>query len=265
MLWLELTSEGFPEAVKASKGLCLVPIGCLERHGPHLPVGTDQCHADAVARAAADREPAVVFPSYYFGAIHTARHRLGTVALTKRLLLPVLEAVVGEIARNGFSKVLLVNGHGGNRHMIHVLLRMLLEEPHDYVVYATDHYVLEEPARQRWHEMRATDFGGHADEMETSLMLHLRPDLVHMEALTEAKEGAPKGRLAHLPQLTTSIDWYADHPTHYAGDARAATAQKGEFLFQACVDKLVKQMRAIKADHVSPELQREFYRQAERP
>jgi len=264
-LWLELTSDRFSQAVRASDGLCLLPMGCLEKHGPHLPIGADQMHVDAVARAAAETEPAVVFPSYYFGAIYTARHCVGTVALTRRLLLPLLEAIVEEIARNGFRKVLIVNGHGGNTRMIHMFLRMLLEEPRDYVVYATDSYVLQEAAQQRWHRMQASQHGGHADEMETNVMLHLRPDLVCMGALKAPLEGAPKRRLSRLPHLATSIDWYADHPTHYAGDARAATHEKGAFLFDAWVEKLVRQMQAVKADRVSPALQREFYKQAGQP
>jgi len=100
MLWTELTSDGFAQAVEDSSGLCLLPFGCIERHGPHLPLGTDQITVDAVARQAAEEEPAVVFPSYYFGKIFTARHIPGTIALTRTLLLPLLEAVVDEIARN---------------------------------------------------------------------------------------------------------------------------------------------------------------------
>jgi creatinine amidohydrolase len=86
-----------------------------------------------------------------------------------------------------------------------------------------------------------------------------------MEALTSADDGKPRGRLAHLPDVSTSIDWHADYPTHYAGDARTATAEKGEFMFQVCVERLVKQMRAIKSDTVAPALQDEFYRKASRP
>ena len=59
--------------------------------------------------------------------------------------------------------------------------------------------------------------------------------------------------------ISTSISWYADHPTHYAGDARGATAENGRFLFDACVEKVVKQLRAIKSDEAAPALQREFY------
>jgi creatinine amidohydrolase len=259
VLWLELTSEEFPEAVRQTDGLCLVPFGAIERHGSHLPIGTDQITADAVARAAAEQEPAVVFPSYYFGKIFTARHYGGTVALTRTLLLPLLEATVEEIARNGFGKVLVVNGHGGNTSLLHFFLRSLLEEPRDYVVYATNYYEMEEGPRRKWHEMRASDYGGHGDEMETSMMLHIRPDLVEMDAVPDVGDGLSRGRTEHLRGLSTSISWYADHPTHYAGDARAATPEKGRFMFGACVDKVVGQMRAIKADEVSRALQRDFY------
>jgi creatinine amidohydrolase len=68
-----------------------------------------------------------------------------------------------------------------------------------------------------------------------------------------------------LQGLANPLSWYADHPTHYAGDARTATAAKGRFLFQAWVEKVVRLMRAIKADRVTPELQREFYERGEDP
>lgn len=265
MQWMELTSDRLPEAVKECEGLCLLPFGAIERHGSHLPVGTDQITADAVARAAAEKEPAVVFPSCYFGKIFTAKPFPGTVALTRRLLLPLLEAVIDEIARNGFDKVLICNGHGGNTSLLHFFLRTLLDErpPVRRVVYSTDYYVLEEGPRQRWHQMRGSDYGGHADEMETSMMLHMRADLVRMEAMTSVEDGLSRDRTGHLPGLSTSITWYADHPTHYAGDARAATAEKGEFLFNACVEKVVRQMRAIKSDRITPDLQRDFYDKCE--
>lgn len=263
MQWLELTSEDFEQAVRRADGLCLLPFGAVERHGPHLPIGADQITADAVARAAAEEEPAVVFPSYCLGKIFTARHYAGTLALTRRLLLPLLEATVEEIARNGFDRILIVNGHGGNRSLLHFFLRSLLEEPRDYVVYASDYYEMEEGPRRMWHEMRASDYGGHADEMETSMMLHVRPDLVDMDLVPEVEDGLSRGRTADLPGLSTSISWYADHPTHYAGDAREATPEKGAFMLRACVEKVVRQMRAIKADEMSPALQQEFYRRSD--
>jgi len=263
--WLELTSDDLPRAARWCEGLCLLPFGVIERHGPHLPLGTDQICADAVARQAAERELAVVFPSYFFGKIYTARHCPGTFVTGRRLILRLLEAVLDEIGRNGFTKILILNGHGGNTALLHFFLRSLLEERRPYAVYATNYYALEGEARERWAQMRRTDFGDHGDEMETSVMLHLAPHLVHMEALRRPEDGLPRGLQKHLIDLDSPVGWYADHPTHYSGDARAATAEKGRFVFEAWVDKVVRRMQAVKADRVTPELQEGFYDRAERP
>ena len=87
MLWMELTSENFDRAIEETGGLCLLPMGSIERHGPHLPVGCDTIAVEAVARGAAEEEPAVVFPALYFGQIAEARHQPGTVSLDHDLLL----------------------------------------------------------------------------------------------------------------------------------------------------------------------------------
>ncbi len=265
MLWLELTSEHMPEALTDSGGLCLLPFGCIERHGAHLPLGTDQITADEVARRAAEIEPAVVFPSYFFGKIFTARHCAGTVAVSRRILLPLLEAACDEIARNGFRRILILNGHGGNVSMLHFFLRSLLEEERDYVVYSTNYYELDPEARREWEAMQESEGGDHADEAETSVMLHLRPDLVHMEDLTGPEDGRNRGSQKDLAGLDNPAGWYARYPTHYAGDARKATADKGRFIVGAYVDKVVRQVRAIKSDAVTPDLLRQFYRDSEQP
>jgi creatinine amidohydrolase len=265
MLWSDLTSTRFPQAVRDCGGLCLLPFGAIERHGPHLPLGTDQICADEVARRAAQAEPAVVFPSYWFGQVFTARQCAGTVVMGRSLLLPLLDAAVDEIARNGFRKILILNGHGGNPSLLHLYVRSLLEEPHDYVVYTTNYYELDDESRERWRRMRRTDYGDHGDEMETSVMLYLRPDLVHMESLTGPEDGLPRGRQQHLAGLGNPMSWYADHPTHYSGDGRAATAEKGRFVVEAWVRRVAQQVRAIKADEVTAELQRQFHREARRP
>ncbi len=261
MHWAELTSERLAQAAKDCDGLCLLPMGCIERHGPHLPLGTDQIVADAVSRRAADTEPAVVFPGYYFGKIWTARHYPGTFAAPPNLLLDLLECTVGEVARNGFWRILIVNSHGGNTSMLHFFLRSLLERPRDYCVYSTNLFDLDAETRRRWQgEFSEGGEGGHADEPETSVMLHLRGDLVKMDALGSPRDGRDRGGQKHLEGLDNPLSWYARFPTHYAGDARTATARKGAFLVDAMVAKLVRQMQAIKADGVTPELQREFHK-----
>ncbi len=262
MLWMELTSERFGDAVKESGGLCLLPIGCLERHGPHLPLGTDQIAVDEVARLAAEEEPAVVFPSYYFGQISEARHCPGTFSLPHDLLLRLLKTVTEEIHRNGFSKILIVNGHGGNSGLLGFLMSWLRQEPREYLTYAVMPWQLEEEDRERAAEMAETQ-GGHAGEMETSVILYLRPETVHLEDIKDPDDGRRRERQKALGRVSNPFGWYANFPTHYGGDARPATAEKGKFMMEAQVRRLVNAMRAVKADEATPEMQREFYAKAD--
>src|ERR1700733_9649012 len=112
--WEELTAADFREGIQHSQGTCLLPFGILEKHGPHLPLGTDLLDVRHAALHAAAQEYAVVFPEYYFGQIAEARHQPGTIAYSRELQLALLQETTDEMARNGCKKVIVVNGHGGN-------------------------------------------------------------------------------------------------------------------------------------------------------
>src|SRR6266478_7595804 len=133
--WEELTAEDFHTAIQQSQGTCLLPFGILEKHGPHLPLGTDLLDVRYATLHAADQEYAVVFSEYYFGQIFEAKHQPGTMAYSTHLQLDLLQETTDEMARNGCKKVLIVNGHGGNESLLPYFAQAQLEAPHDYVVY----------------------------------------------------------------------------------------------------------------------------------
>src|SRR5216110_3315487 len=133
--WEGLTAEDFRQAIQQSKGTCLLPFGILEKHGPHLPLGTDLLNVRYAALHATEQEFAVVFPEYYFGQIFEAKHEPGTVAYSVELQLKLLQETTDEMARNGCKKIVIVNGHGGNEHLLPYFAQTQLEAPHDYVVY----------------------------------------------------------------------------------------------------------------------------------
>jgi len=141
--WEELTAADFRSAISQSKGTCLLPFGILEKHGPHMPLGTDLLDVRYAALHAAEKEYAVVFPEYYFGQIFEARHEPGTVAYSAHLQLELLQETTDEMARNGCKKIIIVNGHGGNENLLPFFAQTQLEKPHDYVVYVLP--VLEAP------------------------------------------------------------------------------------------------------------------------
>jgi creatinine amidohydrolase len=116
--WEELTAADFRNGIEKSQGTCLLPFGILEKHGPHLPLGTDLLNVRYVSLQAAQQEYAVVFPEYYFGQIFEAQHEPGTVAYSSQLQLALLQETTDEMARNGCKKVIIVNGHGGNEHLL---------------------------------------------------------------------------------------------------------------------------------------------------
>lgn len=254
MRWEELTTEEFPSAVAKADGVCLLPLSCLEGHSHHLPLGTDMYIARELCQRAAALEPALVFSDYIFTQILEARHRPGTIAIDSDLFVRLLDNVCREIARNGVKKIVLVNAHGGNTHLLNFFLQIQLESPRDYVVYFAQPPL--DPADAEQHGMM-----DHAGEAETSLILAAQPHLVHQDRLKDPDEGLPLGRLDSLRRagVSTGIWWYADHPTHYQGDGRTGTAAKGEGIFAARAKALAHAIRAIKADGEAKRLQDEFF------
>ena len=256
--WGEMTSPELAEAAKAVAGVCIVPMGVYEKHGDHLPLGTDVLFSSALAVRAAELEPAVVFPPYYFGQIAEGKHWPGAIAIKHDLMTALLENLCEEIARNGFPKILLLNGHGGNEGFLSLFSMRMLELPRDYTCYvaALSHYlspVLDDPA---WKKQMVSEFDYHGGEMETSMMMAIDAAQVKMDALSAPAPS--RKRLADLP-ARAPIWWYADFPEHYAGDAAHATRDKGEFLLQRMAQRIAEIIKLVKADTEATRLQQEFY------
>ncbi len=261
MNWELLTAPEFAKAVRRCRGVCLLPIGVIEKHGDHLPLGQDVIFSHAIATLAARREAALVFPQYYFGQIYEARHQPGTIAVRSELLLSLLESLCDEISRNGLHKIILVNGHGGNSKMLPYFCQLMLEKEKDYLVYFADVFA-GSPQTTRLFQAKVDE---HAGEKETSSMLFLRPELVRTGAI--GSYGLPKERLAGLKRagLYSGILWYSDHPGHYCADGTPATRAKGEALVEANVSHLAAQIRAVKRDTAAAALYHEFHGRAKKP
>lgn len=258
MQWENLTANDFADAVRET-GVCILPIGVLERHSDHLPLGTDFLNGHKLSCLAAEREPAVVFPPFYFGQICEARCFPGAVALKPALLVELLYAVLDEIGRNGFKKILIVNAHGGNTHLLNFIAQGMLSEKLPYALYLADGSLDAARARQ-WDEICDTDVHGHACECETSVSLANHAHLVRMDKVPAAP-GLPLNRMKGLPY--NGFWWYADHPDHYRGDARAATVEKGLKLRELQVSFIAEALAAIKADTVHAALENEFFRRVD--
>src|SRR6201996_9471531 len=228
--WDELTASDWPRALAASNHTCILPIGILEKHGPHVPIGSDLIQVREWSARAAKKEIGPGFPDYFPPRITGPRHVPGSFALPERVVWDLLEATCDEIARNGFDKIVIINGHGGNPELIRYFIQTRLEKRRDYAVYFF------EPAsdsafRRQFHALHKSDLAGdeHAGEGETSTLLYLRPDLVQMDSATN-ESGANQHRLNLPNTVYTAIWWYAAFPNHYAGEGAKATKAEGQLI-----------------------------------
>jgi creatinine amidohydrolase len=258
--WEELTAPDFLQALHQSQGVCVLPFGIIEKHGPHLPLGTDLLDVRFAVMNAVKQEYAVVFPEYYFGQIFEARQQPGTLAYSLSTQLTLLQETVNEMDRNGCKKIVIVNGHGGNDSLLPLFAQAQLASQRDYVVYVfglPNENVAGRPALK-------TPFDMHGGEVETSNMLIARPDIVHQDRAGQ-QSGADQHRL-HLPDsVYTGIWWYGRFPNHYAGDASAANKELGEFDQKEWSRQIAEALKAIKADDESLKLQNQFFEDAKHP
>jgi creatinine amidohydrolase len=255
--WDELTATDFPKALEKSSQTCILPIGILEKHGPHLPIGSDLIHVREWASRTVKKEYAVVFPDYFYGQINEAKQQPGAFALPSRVIWDLLDATIEEIARNGFKKIVIINGHGGNPEFIRFFIQSQLGKRHDYAVYFF------EPVRDSMFNAKVTQMrksdpstDQHAGEKETSLNIYYRPDLVQMERAS--LESWTNQKRLPLPAYT-AIWWYANFPNHYAGDGAKGTKELGQLFADFEIESLAKALKVIKADTKTLQLQKEYF------
>jgi creatinine amidohydrolase len=262
--WEELTAEDFVKALDQAKGVCILPFGIIEKHGPSGPMGTDLMNVRYAAFEAVKKEYAIVFPEYYFGQIFEAKHQPGTLAYSTHLQLELLQETTAEMARNGCKKVAIVSGHGGNTNLIQFFVQTTLETPKDYVIYAI---MNQNPAGMTpvpGTQASKPGVDGHAGEGEIANVMAHRPELVHTDRAAE-ESGRDLNRLDLPTNVYTGIWWYAKFPNHYQGDAAGATAARGRALMQQRSDSIASAIRAIKSDQVGPRLQKEFFDESGKP
>jgi creatinine amidohydrolase len=258
----ELTSPEFVTAVAKASSVCVIPLGIIEKHGPHLPLGTDLFEAREIAFTAAKQEYAVVFPPYFCGQIFESKHQPGVIAYSTELMWKMLEETCTELSRNGLKKIILMNGHGGNNSFLEYFCQAQLMKPRDYVV------VLFQPdpdqeTQKEIASLKKTTVDGHAGEEETSMISYINPDLIDKDA-AKNESGADQARL-RIPFGYTGIWWYARFPNQYAGDGSQYSSKLGELLIKSDGSQLAELIRYLKTDNSIKKLQQEFFKRSENP
>jgi creatinine amidohydrolase len=251
--WEYLTVSEFEKARELADRLALIPIGSLETHGPHLPLGNDALTIGKIAELVAQIEPVVILPTIFYTQSYQAKPHPGTLCIHSPLLTAFLENICDEAYRNGFEKILLLHGHGGNVPMMEGFLRLVADKAKPYAVYSLPPWA---GLMDVINEIRETEDIGHACEIETSISLYLFPEAVNMEAV-KGKIYERRRDLDVYP-AQTPVDWVANWPEAPAGIPEKATREKGERLVKAWVDVIVDVIRRIKRDEIVPQLMKKL-------
>ncbi len=227
--WARMTRIELAEFASKPRALVMLPVGSLEQHGPHLPTMTDtaSAHAAAVraARLVSAELPVAVMPGMWLGL---SEHHLPFGA-TVSVCFQTFRAIVDDIARSlkvlGVSRLLIVNGHGGNVEPLAVTVRELAVKHSMAIVTTTPWYLSPIETRTVFD---SNPVGRHACEGETSIMLAIAPDTVRKERFDDAMRSRPHG-VRGREGFYRFFSFAEVAPlAGCTGDPRSATAEKGE-------------------------------------
>lgn len=234
-----------------ARSLIVQPLGAVEQHGPHLPLSTDLVIASAAADAVAEQAVAAgldlwVLPPLAYTKSNEHAWSAGTVWLSARTLLAVLEDIGRCVATTASRKLVFLNGHGGNSALLNVANRELRLQHGLQTFLAHPSVPPDQGGASTADEL---GMGIHGGLHETAMMLHLRPDLVETSLFARA---VPE-RLATNRHVrfggSVSFGWLSDDfgPSGAIGDPSGATAELGRELFDMSVANLVEAMHEIAA------------------
>ena len=250
----EMWREELEDARNASP-VVIVPVGSIEQHGPHCPPDVDisiPFHLAVAVAQAIDEFPVLVAPPISYGFTHYNMGFLGTITLSLETFIAMLCDICRSLKANGFERIVLVNGHGGNVAPQRAASVKLSEE--DVWALPLVYWQLVEDELREWSE---TDEGsiGHGGEWETSLQLHLRPHLIDKSKIlpAEADYGWPRDNGRFSAKLARFAEWperRREAPYGVVGDPRVASAEKGARLFGVLTQRLAETCRELHAQEL---------------
>ena len=238
------------QAILKDVDTVILPVGSTEQHGPHCPLGTDHITAEAVAVTIGDRVGLPVLPVVAVGVSSHHRQFPGTLWAPPHVFRDYIKAIILSVSSHGPRKFLIVNGHGGNTASLKEVAEDMRSDENIFIAVANAF-----PAK----------LDGHAGEDETSVMLHLRPELVKMKKAVDTKQNEALAGIRMKAQKVGPADFGWDtidlSPTGVFGavgktiEATKATASHGEEIVKAHVDELcafTEELKTAKLEDLLP-------------
>lgn len=236
MLWQNLLPGEFDEAVERSRRLCIIPLGAMEVHGSHLPLGCDAFQGVEFVNRAAEQEDVVVFPGApYFGDMSGAIGG-GNIAFPLQVIRDILEASCDACYQNGFQKILIITSHGGNQPLVNTFIKEMFAKGKKYAVYYYHQnfpkvrdiiderekfpYLTDEDIAVVQDFLDKGKINAHGGLIETAWLYHLYPELVRLD-----KFGELDGSSTHLfdefqrLKIKSPMIWGGSYPNAFEGDS----------------------------------------------
>lgn len=275
--WLYTTSENLPKLCEASEKTCVIPMGCVEKHGLHLPLGTDIIQGSYIAYMASLIETVCVFPDFVFGDVPGKvpySSPYGHIALPLETQMLLLEQLCVQISDNGFKKILVFNAHGGNNTWLPAFTRNLSNKGYDFIFAFipielpaphTMAEILESKGSGAIPELTREDEEliiryhnenmeiGHACMGETAYMMGISPEAVHLDRLG-VESGKNQHKTDHLTKAGIKIEsggWDLNYPNGFAGDDPVGCNERiGKAALRLEAERLAKLFKIFKEDTV---------------
>ena len=255
--WLSLTSEKLCQYRKPSasnRTVVLLPVGSCEQHGDHLPVGTDTLIVSSLAKAVAHRMKGMILalPTLWIGYSPHHMGRCGTLSLEEDTLIALLYDICYSVHRQGFRKLLILNGHGGNEPLIAVAVNKVSRRlPLQLLAVTYWRLIGPEIARIRKSQIGGA---GHACEFETSLGLYLFPKFVKFDRAVSAPIAGDEYFSPDMfaqNKVICYVDYTVLSPSGTVGDPLAASVQEGEEIFTLLLERICNLINAFSADQIA--------------
>lgn len=240
-----LTDSQLHAAARRGEALVILPIGAVEQHGPHLPVGTDSLIGEILLRGIAEaldtEESVFVAPSIVVSKSNEHTGFPGTLMIHRDVLAELVRSSVAQLEQWGFHRVAILNTHGGNLPLLRSLLREIRIQTGQSI-----HLLNPFPTTEM--EERERKFGIHGGEYESSILVANVPELCHPErADAQWIDAGLEGPELQPEASPATFAWTASDLSSSGtmGDAARATAEKGRLWTQRAVDQLVTEIRSL--------------------
>jgi creatinine amidohydrolase len=239
--------DSLPEV--ANDRVALIATGHTEQHAFHLPLNTDTLIIDAIARGVEAKLPDTILrlPTFPYGVSMHRRQYPGTVTIDPRAWEDFWVEIVGQLRSLGLKMAYLINGHGGNHSFLVNVTKFCGDRwPEMFVATSFLHTTTDELTKYRTSPIGGM---GHACELETSYILHLRPDLVHMDRAVDEVDfiATPNYYMEWIEggALIANPPWTDDTISGAYGAGTQATAEKGRLWLAAAIDEKIGHVQEI--------------------